>query len=240
MRIVLISLPGSIERRAAAIEQFATAGLEFEFFDGINGSTAKDPLFEEVDHHQYLLNAGRPPSAGEIGCHASHRAVWQYCVELNEPLIVLEDDAKIEANFTAAVNAADELISEFNFIRLEPLGDAPKVKVCGSGIFTLYYCKKYPHDATGYAINPTAARALVTHSRVLTAPADKFIKNFWQHGQALYCLLPDSITPGALSEDSNIEGREKPKARLGLSLQRSLYKISSVFRRAAFNWRHQP
>jgi glycosyl transferase family 25 len=240
MRIVLISLPGSIERRAAAIEQFATAGLEFEFFDGINGSTAKDPLFEEVDHHQYLLNAGRPPSAGEIGCHASHRAVWQYCVELNEPLIVLEDDAKIGANFTAAVSAVNGLIGKFSFIRLQNLRDSPKVKVCDSGIFTLYYCKKYPHGATGYAINPTAASALVANSRILTAPADKFIKNFWQHGQAMYCLLPDSITPGLLNENSTIAGREKPKARLGLSLQRSLFKIHCAFRRTLFNWRHQP
>ena len=236
----MISLPDSIERRAAATEQFATAGLEFEFFDGINGSTATDPLFEEIDHHQYLLNAGRPPSAGEIGCHASHRAVWQYCLELNEPLIVLEDDAKLGTNFSAAVNAADELIGEFNFIRLQPLRDAPKVKVCDSGIFTLYYCKKYPHGAVGYAINPAAASALVAHSRILTAPADKFIKNFWQHGQAMYCLLPDSITPGLLNEDSTIAGREKPKARLGLSLQRSLFKIHCAFSRALFNWRLQP
>lgn len=236
----MISLPDSIERGAAATEQFAKAGLEFEFFDGINGSTATDPLFEEIDHHQYLLNAGRPPSAGEIGCHASHRAVWQYCLELNEPLIVLEDDAKLGTNFSAAVNAADELIGEFNFIRLQPLRDAPKVKVCDSGIFTLYYCKKYPHGAVGYAINPAAASALVAHSRILTAPADKFIKNFWQHGQAMYCLLPDSITPGLLNEDSTIAGREKPKARLGLSLQRSLFKIHCAFRRALFNWRHQP
>jgi len=240
MRIVLISLPGSTQRRAEATEQFATAGLEFEFFDGINGSTATDPLFEEIDQHQYLLNAGRPPSAGEVGCHASHRAVWQYCVELNEPLIVLEDDAKLDANFTAAVNAIDELIGEFNFIRLQNLRDAPKVKVCDSGVFTLYYCKKYPHGAVGYAINPTAASALVAHSRVLTAPADKFIKNFWQHGQALYCLLPDSITQGQLGEDSTIAGRQKPKTSIGLSLQRSLYKICCDFRRAAFNWRHQP
>ena len=240
MRIVIISLPDSIERRAAATEQFATAGLEFEFFDGINGSTATDPLFEEIDHHQYLLNAGRPPSAGEIGCHASHRAVWQYCVELNEPLIVLEDDAKLGTNFSAAVNAADELIGEFNFIRLQPLRDAPKVKVCDSGIFTLYYCKKYPHGAVGYAINPAAASALVAHSRILTAPTDKFIKNFWQHGQAMYCLLPDSITPGLLNEDSTIAGRAKPKTGLGLGLQRSLYKICCAFRRASFNWRHQP
>ena len=240
MRIVIISLPGSTERRAAATKQFATAGLEFEFFDGINGSAATDPLFEEIDHHQYLLNAGRPPSAGEIGCHASHRAVWQYCVELNEPLIVLEDDAKIGENFSAAANAVNELIGEFNFIRLQHLRNAPKTKICDSGIFTLYYCNKYPHGAVGYAINPTAASALVAHSRVLTAPADKFIKNFWQHGQAMYCLLPDSITPGALNEDSTIGGRNKAKIRFGLGLQRSLFKLYCACRRAGFNWRHQP
>ncbi len=240
MRIVLISLPDSHERRAAATAQFAEAGLPFEFFDGINGSTATTPLFDAIDENLYLLNSGRLPSPGEIGCHASHRAVWEYCVELDEPVIVLEDDAKLEASFFAATNEISKLIDTYGFIRLQHLRDAPKVRVTEAGDFDLYYCKKYPHGAVGYAINPATAKAFVRHSKILTAPADKFIKDFWIHGQPMYCLLPESITPGILNEDSTISGRGKPRNSLSLQIKRVIFKLSSAIRRLLFNLKHQP
>lgn len=240
MRIVLISLPDSHERRTAATAQFAETGLTFEFFDGINGATATSPLFESTNENLYLLNSGRLPSAGEIGCHASHRAIWEYCVELNEPIIVLEDDAKIEKNFSRAADQVSKLIDEYGFIRLQHLRDAPKVKVADAGEFKLYYCKKYPHGAVGYAINPKTAKAFVLHSKTLTAPADKFIKNFWVHGQSMYCLLPESITPGSLNEDSTISGRNKIKSSLSLQIKRTVFKLSSAIRRSLFNLKNQP
>jgi len=240
MRIVLISLPDSTERRDAARKQFGDTGLEFEFFDGINGRTATTPLFDSIDEASYLLNAGRLPSKGEIGCHASHRAVWKYCIDLDEPVIILEDDAKLESNFAAAAKQVETLISDYGFIRLQHLRHHPKKKVCNAGDFELFYCEKYPHGAVGYAVNPAAAKALYEHSSTLTAPADKFIKNFWQHGQPMYCLLPESITPGILNEESTIEGRDKPPSSLALRLKRIGFKLGSAIKRAAFNRAHGP
>ena len=36
---------------------------------------------------------------GEVGCFLSHWYAWKYCVELNEPLIILEDDAVVTDRF---------------------------------------------------------------------------------------------------------------------------------------------
>ena len=36
---------------------------------------------------------------GEVGCFLSHWYAWRYCAELNEPLIILEDDAVVTDRF---------------------------------------------------------------------------------------------------------------------------------------------
>jgi glycosyl transferase, family 25 len=238
MRIVLISLPESVDRRRAAEAQFRDADLAFEFYAGINGETANQPLFAAIDNEAYLLNAGRLPSAGEIGCFASHRAVWEYCIRINEPLIILEDDVRLLDNFPAAVTAVSEFIEGCGFIRLQSLRNEPRNLVANSGSFKLYYCKKYPLGAAGYAISPAAARKLLASSTTLSAPADKYIKSVWEHDQPLYCLLPESIDLNEFSSGSTIAGRVRPKAGLMLRINRAIFKLSCAIRRARFNRHH--
>jgi glycosyl transferase family 25 len=219
--------------------QFGELGMLFEFFDGINGETATQALLHAIDEEAYLLNTGRLPSTGEIGCFASHRAVWEYCVTLNEPLIILEDDAMLLDNFPAAVNAVSALIERFGFIRLQHIRESPRVKVAEHNGLTLWYCKKYPHGAVAYAVSPEAAKKLLAGSRTVRAPTDKYIKNFWEHGQALYCLLTESVSPGVLNNDSTIAGRDAARTSLALRSKRALFKVNAAIQRALFNWRQQ-
>jgi len=240
MRIVLISLPDSTERREEATRQFNAAGLEFEFFDGIDGRKPGPPLFESVDLDAYAIQTGRAPRPGEIGCMASHRAVWQYCVDLNEPLIILEDDSFLEAGFPDAVKLVERWIGQYGFIRLQDLRDEPYKVVEQENDFRLVYCYKFPHGAVGYALNPDVARAFVAQTETLTAPSDKFIKNFWQHGQPLYCLLPGTIRPGELNDISTIGGRDKVTVPPLLKLRRAFAKLIWGIKRRSFHSRNAP
>lgn len=45
-------------------------------------------------------------SAGERGCSMSHIRAWRHCIELNRPLIVLEDDAMLMPDFTPVLSRA--------------------------------------------------------------------------------------------------------------------------------------
>jgi glycosyl transferase family 25 len=45
-------------------------------------------------------------SQGERGCSMSHIRSWRHCVELNSPLIVLEDDAALTPDFTPTLTRA--------------------------------------------------------------------------------------------------------------------------------------
>ncbi len=240
MRVVVISLPASNERRTAISSQFADAELDCEFLDGIDGNTAGSALFESIDTDAYLLNTGRGPSNGEIGCFASHKAAWQRCVDINEPIVVLEDDATLLDNFPQALKTAGLLINDFGFIRLQHLRNYAKAPVKEAGGFTLYYCEKYAHGAVGYAISPAAANHLLRNSYSLTAPVDKFLQNFWQHELPLYCLLPESVEPGPLNAASTIAGRDKPGIDVWLGLRRIVHKMWRSVRTKWFNLQHQP
>ncbi|MGL2522484.1 glycosyltransferase family 25 protein [Helicobacter pylori] len=52
----------------------------------------------------------------EFGCYLSHYFLWKECVKLNQPIVILEDDAMLEPNFMQALE--DCLKSPFDFVRL--------------------------------------------------------------------------------------------------------------------------
>ncbi|WP_033613088.1 glycosyltransferase family 25 protein [Helicobacter pylori] len=52
----------------------------------------------------------------EFGCYLSHYFLWKECVKLNQPIVILEDDAILESNFIQALE--DCLKSPFDFVRL--------------------------------------------------------------------------------------------------------------------------
>jgi len=240
MKLLMISMQESVERRATARQAFAAEGLTIEFLDGINGSKATAPLFESYDEKHYLLSSGRPPSAGEQGCYASHVEAWKQCVQLNEPIVILEDDAKPETGLASLLPALPTLTEQFGFIRLEPLEGRPHTLVKTIEHHQLVYCRKFPHCLTGYAISPAVAKVFIEKSRALTAPADKFVKEFWIHGQPLYCIIPAVIDKGSHALNSNISGRDKFAKPPLLAVRRSLYKAGSAIRRALFNLKHTP
>ncbi|WQY50184.1 glycosyltransferase family 25 protein [Helicobacter pylori] len=52
----------------------------------------------------------------EFGCYLSHYFLWKECVKLNQPVVILEDDATLESHFMQALE--DCLKSPFDFVRL--------------------------------------------------------------------------------------------------------------------------
>ncbi|MDU9701751.1 glycosyltransferase family 25 protein [Helicobacter pylori] len=52
----------------------------------------------------------------EFGCYLSHYFLWKECVKLNQPVVILEDDAALESHFMQALE--DCLKSPFDFVKL--------------------------------------------------------------------------------------------------------------------------
>jgi hypothetical protein len=66
-----------------------------EVFWGINGNTLTEKSWEDINVKP-LLNKPTMNRKGTWGCFFSHWLLWNKCIELNEPIIVLEHDAIIQ------------------------------------------------------------------------------------------------------------------------------------------------
>ena len=225
MKIFVISLPDAVERRERVARQLGELGLAFEFFDAMRGEQViAERYFERCDEEEWLLNTGHPMSLGEVGCFASHRSMWQKCIELDEPLMIMEDDFQLLPGFAGAVEKVAENISDCGFIRLQTETRARKQRVAVLGDYTLWRYTKVPHSCMCNSMTPAVARNLVEQTRAIYEPVDVFIKKFWVHGQPIYGLTPYSVTESTLSQQTYILHREKVPKGLGRSTRRFLRK----------------
>jgi glycosyl transferase family 25 len=240
MPVFVISLCDAAERRKRALEQLDAAGIEFRFFDAVTPREVRESgEFRYIDEEAFLVNTGRHCVPAEIACFASHRRLWQHCVDLDMPIAILEDDFKLRGIFADALRAAVPLTEKNGFLRLQTDLRARKTAVAGSGDFTLARFTYPPHGLMGYCISPLAAGVFVAASALVDAPVDVFVKRYWQHGQPMFALLPYSLEPSDLSRKTTIPGRKKTRKPLGISLLRFARKIRCHCLRIACNARLQ-
>ena len=95
MQIIVISLKDATERRQHISAQLESLGLSHEFFDACRGDDGYEPFFSNYDPDIYMLHSRRAALPGEIGCFASHLSLWKRCVEIDEPIVILEDDGSL-------------------------------------------------------------------------------------------------------------------------------------------------
>jgi len=235
MKLYVISLKRSEERRERVRAQLDPLPLEYEFFDAVEGSVGHQAFFDRYDERQYLINCGRTATPGEIGCFASHLSLWRLCVELDQPLLILEDDFQLTAQFVDAVTLCDELIGEYGFIRLQKETRARRQPALQRGEFTLFYYTKVPHSTMCYALHPRVARAFIAQAKVLDAPVDVMVKMTWRHRQRLYGLAPYTAMNSDHSHATTIGSRGKHRKSPDVALRRFFTKLAWLWKGWRFN-----
>ncbi|WP_428462800.1 glycosyltransferase family 25 protein [Photobacterium kagoshimensis] len=97
--IIVISLKWSLERRESVTRQMEKYGLDFTFFDAVDGSTL-DINNEIFDHNYCSKTFNHPMNKGEYACAFSHVKAYEYIVKNNiDKAIILEDDIIINSEF---------------------------------------------------------------------------------------------------------------------------------------------
>jgi len=235
MKLYVISLKESQDRRRKVDALLTAAKVEYEFFDAIRVQNGIEGYFDSYDEEQYLINCGRVAATGEIGCYASHLALWKKCVELNEPILIMEDDFCIEENFLAAIREVEKLISNYGFIRLQTEFRGKKIKSKDVGRFTLYYYTKMPHSTMCYAINPEVSRVFINQSKSLTAPIDVTMKKFWEHQIPMFGLAPYTVRDCDDELATCIAGRVSTNKSLRIKVKRFLTKAGWIVKRLKYN-----
>lgn len=235
MKIFVITLTDSVARQQHAAGQLQAAALAFSFFPAVSGVEAMRSPEYRVSERDFLLSTGRKVTPGEVGCFASHKLLWKLCVQLDEPILVMEDDFKLSADFPGAVQELENQVGEFGFIRLQSERRARKRRVRMLGRFTLWRYTKAPNSAMCYGLSPIAARKLLAHADTIGAPVDVYMKRAWRHGQRMYGITPYTVSESVLSEQSHITGRAKARKSLAMRLSRTFARTREWLARVRFN-----
>lgn len=195
-KVFIISLKRCQERRQLMLEQtngLGRDGVEFIFFDAVDAKNAEHMSFAKHFSHIFgRMYKGRILKDGEKACFASHYSLWQKCLELGEPIFVLEDDVIIKENFCQA--AEDIASSSYDLVRL----------------FMLFKPREYPigmhyslafekvGGTQGYYITPRGAEMLLRRSALWFCPVDDYMDMLY------YTKLPNIIYRPFALENSKI------------------------------------
>lgn len=241
MKIFVISLKRSPERRENIKKQLDALGLEFEFFDAVDGrAEPPHPLFTKYDYFKRLwLTNGRMPSKGEMGCYASHYLVWQKCVASGESILVIEDDSYVKPVIVDLLPHIEDKVEQYGFLRLEP-------ETTKCNLFMKEECNTYSISfmdnnfggTRSYAISPQAAQKLLNGSERWCMPVDNYIGSLYLHGMPSYQMYP-TIIP-TLEEHpeefgTTIQLGEEEKAKWYRKISREIY---SLYRKLAMNYKN--
>jgi len=235
MKIKVISLVSSTERRESIRRQFEILDVRFDFFDAVTPDHAREHV-HHYDEKEFFLNCGRYAIESEIACYASHLALWKQCAKAEDPYLILEDDAKLDSSFLSGLLVAASQIDQLGFIRVSLPDTVTTLAINRVGPFDIQYCRRVPLLALGYVLSPSAARRLATAATVVEEPVDKFMQRFWRHGQPVYAVTPPFVHLTALADESVIGTRLRPKYTLSSWLLRAVRKVQNSTLRMTYNF----
>jgi len=110
-----------------------------------------------VDRHWRDPSWNRRFTKGEVGCILSHITCWKKCLDLNEPILILEDDVEvIDPDYLAK---ASDCIKEFDFLYLarRPVEGTP------TPINDDLVIPEFCYWCCAYVITPKVAKILVEY-----------------------------------------------------------------------------
>ena len=154
MKTVVINLPTRKDRLAS----FNTnnPNLPYELFRAVDGYKISYKKLVESGfdtNHDWidpLLNT--PLTKGEVGCFLSHWHIWNKCIEKNETMLVLEDDAILTEEFD--IEEISQLPYDFVYLGWKEMEESEEID--GKLVKPVF-----PYWTLAYMIRPEAARVLV-------------------------------------------------------------------------------
>lgn len=236
MKIFIISLKHSFYRREKIENKLNSLKLPFYFFDAVDGKNDHHKIFKHYNNKKRVAIKGYPLKPGELGCFASHFSLWEKCVELDEPLLILEDDIELENGFINIYKKMHFLTRSIPYFRIGRVLDGKYLNVTKlDKDHDLVIYTKPVRSTQGYVITPDAARKFIKASCDWYEPVDDFMEKEWLHGVLNYGIEPPLVHHD-LSFDSEIGERKKPLTPLHVKVIRELHRSYESTRRFVFNF----
>lgn len=173
----MIHLQTARERLLFQKQQFEQLGLEFEILPAVS---VRD--ITEQQYQEQAFGWQRPLREVELACFLSHKAAWEKVLELNQPCLILEDDAILAKNSGAVLKSIEQ--KQFSDIDLVNLEVRSRKKIISKqkkldilkGVFQLFELYQDRTGAAGYILYPGGAKKLLARlEQTAPAIADGFI-----------------------------------------------------------------
>lgn len=185
MQVLCISLKTAHERRAFQLHQAQVLGLNLSWIDAVTTEQVS------LNATPFDFNSWeRPLLPTELACFMSHQQAWQRVVSLNEPALILEDDACLSSKVGELLThiqsqtQIDHLSLEVRW-RSKWLGKPVQLQTpSGLAISRLYQDRA---GAAAYVLWPSGAKTLLVKAQKQgPALADAFMANEhqWRSFQA--------------------------------------------------------
>jgi len=217
MKTFVISLKKSIERRERIQKTLSKAGIDFTFFDAIDAGQENFKYYDKTAPQKTTKRFGYILTKGEIACYASHYSMWEKCIELNEPLLVLEDNALFSNLIKECFPLFEALMTKYDFIKLGGIHQKNKKNI-GVNIIeevnervNLIQYRKRDSGARGYLITPKAAKKFVENANEFIEAVDDYMEKPWRHSIKSYCFQPNLVMRATIPSviGSNRKNKEK-------------------------------
>jgi GR25 family glycosyltransferase involved in LPS biosynthesis len=171
MKIYVINLDKRSDRLLFVSKQLSN--YTWERFPAVDGYRLNNQILQGMGFYpeQQWIDPllKRKLTYTEIATSISHYKLWEKCVELDEPIIILEDDGELKQPLD--FDEIQTLLASNDIVYLDHREMFPQVAVVEDK-FTVPY---YPYLATGYAISPATAKKLIhTGFNYNIIPVDEF------------------------------------------------------------------
>jgi glycosyl transferase, family 25 len=219
MKVFVINLARSADRRTRMKQSLDSLGVPFEFFAGTDGKELKKHEIESAyDENGVIRNINRTLSINEIGCTISHRSLYKKIADEHiDKACILEDDVLLDQAFPKILEALDGKKLKNTVIKLDNYQEKNtpcslwRRKALGGG----YRLKKPVTTqwmAWGYVMDKEAA------SNILEAwPKIEFMSDDWKRmskAVRIGCVQPSVVHQNASLESVIDEDRKDLLSKL--------------------------
>jgi glycosyl transferase family 25 len=203
--------------------QMNTLDIPFTFFDAVD---ALDNNFTNYDRAVPAITQKRKGwklRDSEVACFSSHYEAWKYCVSINEPVAILEDNVDLDDTAKTAISYGLEQANKFGLVKLSAT-NSKKFKTLHAldetfsiGQYTSKTC-----GATAYVLSAEGAHKLVKNAEKFIEPVDDYMEKPWRHSVKVMIVYPPTFHRAAI--ESTISSRNsKRKIKLGVSAIEKIY-----------------
>jgi glycosyl transferase family 25 len=231
MKIAIINMACEAARWAAVAQEFGAVGLQAQRHEAVSGHA----LLAQGQTHRYCEELNRrhyhrPLRPGEIGCYASHMALWQQFLDSTEPLLaVFEDDIAIAPELPRVLATIERLPQDWDLIKL--IGRSRENIAKRHTFFgetELIQYRRIPSLTGAYVVTRRGAEKLLSNRQRYGRPVDVDMRYWWECDLRVYGVQPYPVRAAASSQLTTIEGRRvRCDARM---------RLHRLFLQAEYTW----